>query len=297
MGLVHTSGIEFGRYRELARKCTEVNALQGKRCLYLDFDGKSFGLANKLLIGANTTIHSLSQDTLSKCERAFSGRTNVFFHVHPRLEDSIFGSKSYDVLVWWNGPQSDEDYKLLESAKGFFGDLIVVGASQSSMSRSEMKGYEYTEFAGLGLAFLRSPKDAPAAKKTRRKTVKKAPPAEKVEAKQKESAPAPSKTLKGGDVTVGEMKTQQHTQVPTNIKSSSAKVQDMAKPHKEEVKKKVKQQRAKKKQGNVEAFLKKSNDKVKLETAFLLSGSLPESVAEAEDIIKKAPAEELELVI
>ena len=108
MGLVHTSGVELGRYRALASECNEVYSLNGKKCLYLDFDGKELGLANRLLSGAITTIHSRKVSTLDLCANTFLGRKNVSLKVYPRLDAGLIGEERYDILVWWRGPQTDD---------------------------------------------------------------------------------------------------------------------------------------------------------------------------------------------
>lgn len=296
MGLVHTSSVELGRYRALASECNEVYSLNGKKCLYLDFDGKELGLANRLLNGAITTIHARNISIFDQCKSAFSGKRHVSLRVYPRLDLELVGESKYDVLVWWKGPQTDDDFKFLDSFKELFTELVIVGADWQAMSRAEMSSFHLTEFLGSGLAFQRmgvETKAAPKSKAVEREVKKVSPPKAGVpestsEKKSvKKTRKVSKRNLTGRDVTTGEMKTEQ-TPVPTNISSKSASVQGPAKPS------------AKKSTRNsastAESFIKKSSKKIKIETAFLLSGELPESVEEAESVIRSASQEELAVV-
>ena len=296
MGLVHTSGVELGRYRALASQCNEVYSLDGKKCLYLDFDGKEFGLANRLLNGAITTIHSRKDSIFDQCKSDFSGKRNVSLKVHPKLDLSLVNGSDYDVLVWWIGPQTDEDFSFLDSVKGFFRELIIIGSDWERMSRKEMSSFQLTEFLGSGLAFQRASGDAkntPAPRPSPRKPENVEPPkAESPEpSTKKKQAKKPRKSTKknltGRHVTTGEMKTEQ-TAVPTNISSKSPLVQEAAKPQEKKAVKKSKT--------DAESFIKKSSAKVKRETAFLLNGELPEAVEEAEAVIRSASEIELSVV-
>ncbi len=295
MGLVHTSGVELGRYRALASECNEVYSLNGKKCLYLDFDGKELGLANRLLSGAITTIHSRKVSTLDLCANTFLGRKNVSLKVYPRLDAGLIGEERYDILVWWRGPQTDDEFNFLESVKHLFSDLVIVGSNWEGMSRKEMSSFQLTEFLGLGLAFQRTsakfknpPIVNPVSHETKivEPTKTEAPdPAPKKRAPRKPRK-STKKGLTGRDVTTGEMKTEQSS-VLTDISSKSSLVQPSANP-------------AKKKSStdlpDAEAFIRKSNTSIKMETAFLLSGELPESVEDAEAMIRSASAKELSVV-
>ena len=296
MGLVHTSSVELGRYRALASECNEVYSLNGKKCLYLDFDGKELGLANRLLNGAITTIHARNVSIFDKCKSALSGRRNVSLKVYPRLDLELIGQSEYDVLVWWKGPQTDDDFSFLNSVKGLVSELVIVGCDWQGMSRAEMSSFHLTEFLGSGLAFERmgvEGRATPSPKAVQREVRAANPPkAEKPEvpAKKKpvrKTRKVSKKNLTGRDVTTGEMKTEQ-TPLPTNISSKSAVVQEQAKP---QVKKKREAPSI-----NPEDFIKASSEKVKIETAFLLSGELPESVEAAERVIRSASSKELSVV-
>ena len=300
MGLVHTSSVELGRYRALASECNEVYSLNGKKCLYLDFDGKELGLANRLLNGAITTIHARNVSIFDQCKSAFSGKRHVSLRVYPRLDLELVGESKYDVLVWWKGPQTDDDFKFLDSFKELFTELVIVGADWQAMSRAEMSSFHLTEFLGSGLAFQRmgvEAKTTPKPKAVEREVKKVSPPkagapesaSEKKSVKKtvKKTRKASKRNLTGRDVTTGEMKTEQ-TPVPTNISSKSASVQGPAKPS---AKKSTRSSAS-----TAENFIKKSSKKIKIETAFLLSGELPESVEEAESVIRSASQEELAVV-
>jgi len=301
MGLVHTSSVELGRYRALASECNEVYSLKGKRCLYLDFDGKELGLANRLLNGAVTTIHARNVSIFDQCKSAFSGKRHVSLKVYPRLDLELIGESKYDVLVWWKGPQTDDDFKFLNSFKELFRELVIVGADWQTMSRAEMSSFHLTEFLGSGLAFQRMsgeikgiPKAKPAVVDVKESKPVKAEevevPAEKKPVKKKpvkRTRKVSKGNLTGRDVTTGEMKTEQ-TPVPTNISSKSAAVQEPAKPSAKKS--------TKKPSLTADSFIKKSSKKVKIETAFLLSGELPESVEEAELVIRSATPEDLSVV-
>jgi hypothetical protein len=296
MGLVHTSSVELGRYRALASECNEVYSLNGKKCLYLDFDGKELGLANRLLNGAVTTIHARNVSIFDQCKSAFSGKRHVSLKVYPRLDLELIGESKYDVLVWWKGPQTDDDFKFLNSFKGLFRELVIVGADWQTMSRPEMSSFHLTEFLGSGLAFERmgvetktTPKPVAVSRQVKEVNPPKAEEPEPSAKKKsvKRTRKVSKGNLTGRDVTTGEMKTEQ-TPVPTNISSKSAAVQDPAKPP---VKKSTKKPSL-----TADGFIKKSSKKVKIETAFLLSGELPESVEEAEAVIRSASPEDLSVV-
>ena len=329
MGLVHTSGIELGRYMSLAKECSKVRNLKGKKCLYLDFDGKELGLANRLLGGAITTLHVRDEAITSLDKTVFTGRNKVEWVISPRLHDDLIKSGKYDVLIWWRGPSSKEDYSFLNSVKNFFKELVIVGCVESDMGK--LDGFTYTEFCDLGLAFI-EPEfgvDVPSKPKSRKRVVKAEPPIESVEPVKSEetpidpvaptveepvedipaqeptpvepeaepSAPEPVKELKpmtGQQVTTGEMKTEA-TMALTNIRSSSSSVQEMAQPQ-EKPKKKRARKKKEKPVVDAEAFLADASDESKLETAFLLVGSLPDSVEEAEAVIRAASPEELGVV-
>lgn len=296
MGLVHTSSVELGRYRALASECSEVYSLNGKKCLYLDFDGKELGLSNRLLNGAITTIHARNVSIFDRCKPALSGKRNVSLKVYPRLDLEIIKESDYDVLVWWKGPQTDDDFKFLDSFKGLFSDLVIVGADWQAMSRSEMSSFHLTEFLGSGLAFERmgvetetTPKPVAVAREVKEVNPPKAEEPEPIAKKKsvKKTRKVSKRNLTGRDVTTGEMKTEQ-TPVPTNISSKSAAVQEPAKP--------PVNKSTKKSSLTADAFIKKSSKKIKIETAFLLSGELPESVEEAELVIRSASTEDLSVV-
>jgi len=301
MGLLHTSGRELGRYRELQAHWPEINNLDKKSVFYMDFDGASLGLSNKFIRSPRVVVHSRSESHLEKHKLQFKGRQNIETRVGAQLDESIFRGAPYDVLIWWNGPQDKEELEFLRNAKKYFKDYVVFGLDESCLSQSQLDGAVVSRFLDMALAVERSSgKPVPA-------VVKKPPSESKVVEEKPKSKPKPkavssAKPLKGRDVTTGEMKTEQSSQSPTNISSKSAKVQPSAVPHQEKVAKEVAKKRSKPKAKprpkvvDVEKLLAKSSDKSKMEMAFMLNGDLPNDVEEAEAIIRRASQEDLALV-
>ena len=300
MGLVHTTSIELGRYRSLARFCPDASSFKGKRCLYIDFDGKEFGLANKLLFGgAITTVHTRSEYIESSHRSKLKGRNSVEFHVHPRLDEGVFPSPDFDVVVWWKGPESDDDFAFIEDCKHLMKCLVILGCSEDAISRDELGGFELTKFQDYGLAFARlnlavtNPPKPKTRKRTKPKKKVVAPVVEDVVA---EPEPEPV-NLSGRSVTTGEMKTEQSL-VLTNIKSGST-TQEVAKPKKKRAKRKTTPKAPEKSPEpmTVDQFLSEASESAKMEAAFILSGSLPSTLAEAEGVIRGADPEVLAVVI
>ena len=301
MGLLHTSGRELGRYRELQAHWPEINNLDKKSVFYMDFDGASLGLSNKFIRSPRVVVHSRSESHLEKHKLQFKGRQNIETRVGAQLDESIFRGAPYDVLIWWNGPQDKEELEFLRNAKKYFKDYVVFGLDESCFPQSQLDGAVVSRFLDMALAVERSSgKPVPA-------VVKKPPSESKVVEEKPKSKPKPkavssAKPLKGRDVTTGEMKTEQSSQSPTNISSKSAKVQPSAVPHQEKVAKEVAKKRSKPKAKprpkvvDVEKLLAKSSDKSKMEMAFMLNGDLPNDVEEAEAIIRRASQEDLTLV-
>lgn len=303
MGLLHTSGRELGRYRDLQAYWPEINNLDKKSVFYMDFDGASLGLSNKFIRSPRVVIHSRSESHLERHKLQFKGRQNIETRVGAQLDDSIFRGAPYDVLIWWNGPQDKEELEFLRNAKKYFKDYVVFGLDENCFSQGEFDGVVVSRFMDMALAVERSSgESAPA--------VAKKPPSESkvIEEKQKpKPKPKPkvtssAKPLKGRDVTTGEMKTEQSSQAPTNISSKSAKVQPSAVPHQEKVAKEVTKKRSKPKAKarpkvvDVEKLLAKSSDQSKMEMAFMLQGELPKNVEDAESVIRHASQEDLLLV-
>ena len=48
MGLLHVDGLEFGRYRALQAVCPDVGRMHTMKVAYIDFDGVSLGLFDKI---------------------------------------------------------------------------------------------------------------------------------------------------------------------------------------------------------------------------------------------------------
>lgn len=303
MGLLHTSGRELGRYRELQAYWPEINNLDKKSVFYMDFDGASLGLSNKFIRSPKVVIHSRSESHLEKHKLQFKGRQNIETRVGAQLDESIFRGAPYDVLIWWNGPQDKEELEFLRNAKKYFKDYVVFGLDESCFSQSQLDGAVVSRFLDMALAVERSSgKPVPVVAKKpspKPKVVEEKP---KPKPKTKPKAVSSAKPLKGRDVTTGEMKTEQSSQAPTNISSKSAKVQPTAVPHQEKVAKEVTKKRSKPKAKprpkvvDVEKLLAKSNDQSKMEMAFMLNGDLPNDVEEAELIIRSASQEDLLLV-
>ena len=170
------------------------------------------------------------------------------------------------------------------------------------MSEEVVSQLTVTEFRGLCLAFIRvnepdvklatkseSVKPKTAKPKAAKPAKKPARPKKKAERKKPVAKP-----LSGKDVTVGEMKTEQESMIPTNIKSSLAKVQPMATEKPKKAPKSKSSTKTNKE--DAEAIIEGASEQTKMELAFMISGELPESLAAAELIIRSATKKELELV-
>ena len=306
MGLLHTTGRELGLYRALYSKCPEVHDINKKSVFYLDFDGVNLGLSNRFLTSPRLIIHSRSMDNFDRNRLNFNGRTNLELRYGKEMTSNIFKGGPFDVLIWWGGPKDKEEMVFLEEAKVHFKELVIFGIDEKDFTPEELHNLNIARFLGMALAYERitgkpqkprvikkpeakveveKPKPKPAPKT---KTRKKAAP-------KKKSGPRP---LSGKDVTVGEMKTESETLVPTNIKSTSAKVQKQAEPHKEKVKRQAKKSRSKPKakKSPAELLIESSSEQSKMEVAFMLNGKPAASIEEAESIIRSAKPEDLELV-
>ena len=185
-------------------------------------------------------IHSRMAANIESNRPHFHGRRNISFSISDVIDDTIFGDEVYDVIIWWNGPRDDKDLDLLFSLKSKCSKLMLFGVQSGTLSRSSLDRINITTFGNLETAyvFVDSIEDLPA-------SVSKAP-SRKVSVKNKDAVlpknedvpsnvqdPTPSvsqSALSHKDVTVGEMKTEVETLMPTNIKSSSAVVQDQPAP-------------------------------------------------------------------
>ena len=304
MGLLHTTGRELGLYRALYSKCPEVHDINKKSVFYLDFDGVNLGLSNRFLTSPRLIIHSRSMDSFDRNRLNFNGRTNLELRYGKEMTSNIFKGGPFDVLIWWGGPKDKEEMAFLEEAKAHFKELVIFGIDEKDFTPEELHNLNIARFLGMALAYERI-----TGKPQKPKVIKK--PEAKVEVEKPKLAPKPKtrkkaapkkksgpRPLSGKDVTVGEMKTESETLVPTNIKSTSAKVQKQAEPHKEKVKRQAKKSRSKPKakKSSAELLIESSSEQSKMEVAFMLNGKPAASIEEAESIIRSAKPEDLELV-
>ena len=306
MGLLHTTGRELGLYRALYSKCPEVHDINKKSVFYLDFDGVNLGLSNRFLTSPRLIIHSRSMDSFDRNRLNFNGRTNLELRYGKEMTSNIFKGGPFDVLIWWGGPKDKEEMAFLEEAKAHFKELVIFGIDEKDFTPEELHNLNIARFLGMALAYeritgkpqkpkvIKKPEAKVEVEKPKPKSAPK-PKARKKAAPKKKSGPRP---LSGKDVTVGEMKTESETLVPTNIKSTSAKVQKQAEPHKEKVKRQAKKSRSKPKakKSPAELLIESSSEQSKMEVAFMLNGKPAASIEEAESIIRSAKPEDLELV-
>ncbi len=300
MGLLHTTGRELGLYRALHSQCPEVHDINKKSVFYLDFDGNNLGLSNRFLTSPRLIIHSRIMDNFDRNRLNFNGRTNLELRYGKEMTTNIFKGGPFDVLVWWGGPKDKEEMAFLEEAKEYFNELVIFGIDEKDFTPEELRNLNIARFLGMALAYERitgTPQKSKVSEKAEPEVEVDSPKSKprKKAAPKKKSGPRP---LSGKDVTVGEMKTESETLIPTNIKSTSAKVQKQAEPHKEKVKRAPKKSRSKAKPKNsiAEALIKNSSEQNKMEVAFMLNGEPAATLEEAESIIRSAKPEDLELV-
>ena len=303
MGLLHTSSIELSRYRALVRECPDVLDLNKKSVAYLDFDGVDLGLSNRFLKSPKVLIQSKYKAAFEAQRNAFYGKKNLTLKAGDMFDDKIFNDEKYDCIIWWSGPKDDHEFKMLQEMKKHAKELIIFGFRKGALSDALVSKLVVTEFRGLCLSFIRVDANDLSVKPTpKAKPVTKSKKAAAKPIKKAEPAKTSVKTLSGKAVTVGEMKTEQETMIPTNIKSSSSKTQPLAKPKiKPQPKTKTKAKpkpkpKQKSDDRDVEVLIENSSEQAKMEMAFMISGELPESVESAESVIRSASKEDLELV-
>ena len=310
MGLFNTTSIELGRYRALQKVFPPINNLRDKSILYLCFDGKELGMSSRYWQNKSVTVHSRSEHYFKENKSEFAGRVNISKIVKGQLDEEVFDGKDFDVIIWWNGPASKDEFSFMKSLSAYANDFVIVGYKTSEYEDSDFGNMGHSSFHGMSLAFGDTFGVKSVPHETKKAVKPTAPKPKKVDTPKAKSVKNNS-PLSEQEVVVGELKIDV-TALPTNIDSTSTKVQETSKPKKPKAKPAAKRKSAtkkpasrsvKKKKPNedggldIDSRISKMSDKEKIDVAFMITGDIADTADEAEAIIRSKPVEEVMVVI